>query len=85
MFMDPVVMFYVTVVILGFRLVPQIIIFASTPRRFLTRFQYNLASESSFFHASSALSDVAGMGNMSSAMRNRYLERLGETYGYGGA
>ena len=82
MSMDPV-MFYIAVVILGFQLIAGTIIFASTPRRFLPRFPYNLASEISFFHASSALSDVAGTANMSSAMRSRHLKRLGGTYGYG--
>ena len=82
MLMDPV-MFYIAVVILGFQLIAGIIIFASTPRRFLPRFPYNLASEISFFHASSALFDVAGTANMSSAMRSRHLTGLGWTYGYG--
>ena len=54
-----------------------------TPRRFLLRFPYNLASEISVFHASSALSDVAGTANMNSALRSRHLKRLGGTYGYG--
>ena len=82
MFMDPV-MFYIAVVILGFHLITGIIIFALAPRRLLPRFPYNLASEISFFHASSALSDVAGTANMSSDMRSRHLKRLGGTYGYG--
>ena len=82
MSMDPV-MFYIAVAILGFQLIAGTIIFASTPRRFLPRFPYNLASEISFFHGSSALSDVAGTANMSSAMRRRHLKRLGGTYGYG--
>jgi len=82
MSMDPV-MFYIAVVILGFQLIAGAIIFASAPRRFLPRFPYNLASEISFFHASSALSDVAGTANMNSAMRGRHLSGLGWTYGYG--
>jgi len=80
--MDPV-MFYIAAPILGFQLIAGIIIFASMPKRFLPRFPYNLASEISFFHASSALSDVAGTANMSSARRSRHLKRLGGTYGYG--
>ena len=80
--MDPV-MFYIAVAILGFQLIVGTIIFVSTPRHLLPKFPYNLASEISFFHASSALSDVAGTANMSSAMRNRHLKRLGGTYGYG--
>ena len=80
--MDPV-MFYTTVVILGFQLIAGTIISTSTPRRFLPRFPYDLASEISFFHSSSALFDVAGTGNMSSAMRSRHLKGLGWTYGYG--
>jgi len=82
MSMDPA-MFYIAVAILGFQLMAGTMIFASTPKRFLPRFPYNLASEISFFHASSALSDVAGTENMSSAMRRRHLKRLGRTYGYG--
>jgi len=82
MSMDPV-MFYIAVVILGFQLIAGAIIFAWMPRRFLPRFPYNLASEISFFQASSALSDVAGTANMSSAMRSRHLKGLGWTYGYG--
>ena len=81
MSMDPV-MFYIAVAILGFQLIAGTIIFV-TPRRFLPRFPYNLASEISFFHASRALSDVAGTANMNSAMRSRHLKRLGGTYGYG--
>ncbi|PUU76813.1 hypothetical protein B9Z19DRAFT_1129188 [Tuber borchii] len=42
-----------------------------------------LLTEISFFHASSALSDVAGTANMTSAMRSRHLKWLGGTYGYG--
>ena len=80
--MDPV-MFYIAVAILGFHLIAGTIIFASTPRRFLPRFPYSLASEISFFHASSALSDVAGTANMSSAIRRHHLKRLGGRYGYG--
>ena len=82
MSMDPV-MFYIAVGILGFQLIAGTIIFV-TPRRFLPRFPYTLASEISFFYASSALSDVAGTANMNSAMRSRHLKRLGGTYGYGG-
>jgi len=82
MSMDPV-MFYIAVAILGFQLTTGTIIFVWTPRAFLPRFPYNIASEISFFHASSALSDVAGTENMSSAMRSRHLKRLGGTYGYG--
>ena len=81
MSMDPM-MFYIAVVILGFQLITGAIIFASRPRCFLPRFPYNLASEISFFHTSSALSDVAGTANMSSAMRSRHLRGLGWTYGY---
>ena len=82
MSMDPVI-FYIAVAILGFQLIAGTIIFASgRPRCFLPRFPCNLAFEISFFHASSALSDVAGMANMSSAMRSRHLKRLGGTYGY---
>ena len=82
MSMDPT-MFYIAVVILGFQLIAGAVIFAWMPRRFLPRFPYNLVSEISFFHASSALSDVAGTTNMSSAMRSRHLKGLGWTYGYG--
>ena len=82
MSMDPV-MFYIAVVILGFQLIAGAIIFASTPKRFLPRFPYNLVSEISFFHASNALSDVAGTANMNSAMRRKHLRGLGWTYGYG--
>ena len=81
MLMNPV-MFYIAVVILRFRLIAGTIIFVSMHRHFLLRFPYNLASEISFFHTSSALSDVAGTANMSSAIPNRYLKRLGGTYGY---
>ena len=81
MSMDPM-MFYIAVVILGFQMITGAIIFASRPRCFLPRFPYNLASEISFFHTSSALSDVAGTANMSSAMRSRHLRGLGWTYGY---
>ena len=82
MSMDPV-MFYIAVVILGFQLITGAIIFASRPRCFLPRLPCNLVSEISFFHTSSALSDVAGTANMSSAMRGRHLKGLGWTYGYG--
>ena len=82
MSMDPV-MFHIAVAILGFQIIAGTIISASTPGRFLPRFPYNLASEISFFYASSALSDVARTANMSSAMRMRHLKRLGGTYGYG--
>ena len=82
MLMDPV-MFYIAVVILGFQLITGAAIFAPRPRCFLPRFPYNLVSEISFFHTSSALSDVAGTANMSSAMRGRHLRGLGWTYGYG--
>ena len=61
MSMDPV-MFYIVVGILGFQIIAGTIIFASgRPRCFLPRFPCNLAFDISFFHASSALSDVAGM------------------------
>ena len=82
MSMDPV-MFYIAIAVLGFQLIGGVIIYASRPRRFLPRFPYNLVSEITFFHASSALSDVARTANMSSAMRSRHLKGLGWTYGYG--
>ena len=82
MSMDPV-MFYIAVAVLGFQLIGGVIIYASRPRRLLPRLPYNLVSEISSFHASSALSDVAGTANMSSAMRSRHLKGLGWTYGYG--
>jgi len=82
MSMDPV-MFYIAVIVLGFQLIAGAIIYTSRPRCFLPRFPYNLVSEISFFHRSSALSDVAGTANMSSAMRSRHLKGLGWTYGYG--
>ena len=82
MLMDPV-MSYIAVAILGFQLIAGVIIFASRPRCFLPRFPRNLISEISFFHRSSALSDVAGTANMSSDMRSRHLKGLGWTYGYG--
>ena len=82
MSMDPV-MFYVAVIVLGFQIIAGAIIYASRPRCFLPKFPYNLVSEISFFHTSSALSDVAGTANMSSAMRSRHLKGLGWTYGYG--
>ena len=82
MSIDPV-MFYIAVAILGFQLITGAITFTSRPRCFLPRFSYNLVSEISFFHMSSALSDVAGTANMSSAMRSRHLRGLGWTYGYG--
>jgi len=77
------VMFSIAVAILRFQLIAGTIIFASTPRRLLPRFPYNLASDISFFHTSSALSDIARTANMSSAMRSQHFERLGGTYGYG--
>jgi len=80
--MDPV-MIYIAVAILGFQLIAGTIILASTPRRLLPRLPLSLASEISFFHASHALSDVAGTANMSSGVRSRHLKRLGGTYGYG--
>jgi len=76
-------MFYMAVVMPGFQLITGVIIFPSTPKRSLRRFPYNLVSEISFFHASSALCQVAGTANMSSAMRNRHLKGLGWVYGYG--
>jgi len=82
MSMDPV-MFYIAVMTLGFHLIAGTIIFALAPRRLLPKFPYNFASEISFFHASSALSDVPGTANMRSAMHNKHLKRLGGTYGYG--
>ena len=82
MSMDPV-MFYIAVAILGFQLIAGAIIYASRPRCFLPRFPYNLVSEISFFHKSSALSDVTGTANMSSDLRSRHLKGLGWTYGYG--
>jgi len=71
------VMFYIAVAILGFQLIAAAIVFPSMARRFLPRFLYNLVSEISFFHASSCfLFDVAGTGNMSSAMRAGHLKGL---------
>lgn len=77
MSMDPV-MFYIAVGILGFQLIARTIILV-TPKGFLQRFPYTLSSEIGFFHASSALSDVARTANMNSAVRNRLLKRLGGT------
>jgi len=83
MSMDPV-MFYIAVIVLGFQLIAGAVVYASRPRCFLPRFPYNLVSEISFFHRSSALSDVAGTADMSSDVRSRHLGGLGWTCGYGG-
>jgi len=82
MSMDPV-MFYIPMAILGFQLIAVTIIFAWAPGWFLPRFPYSLTSEISFFHGSSALSDVAGIPNMSSVMPSRHLKGLRGMYGYG--
>jgi len=70
------VMFYIAVAILGFQLIAAAIVFPSMARHFLPRFLYNLVSEISFFHASSVVFDVAGTGNMSSAMPAGHLKGL---------
>jgi len=78
------VMFCIAAALLGFQAIVWTLIFGSalTSRPFLPRFPYNLASEIRFLHASSALSDIAGTADMSSAMRSIHLKRLESTYGY---
>ena len=80
--MDPV-MFYISVVLLGFSALASIVIFTARPRRFLPRLPDNLAAEIGLFCASQALEDTAGTAHMSSAMREKRLAALGMEYGYG--
>jgi len=75
-------------VILRLQLIARIIIFTSAPGRFPPRFPYTLinlrlaSSMQTVLYPTwpewqiSALSDVSGMANMSSAIRSLHLKRL---------
>ena len=80
--MDPV-MFYISVVLLGFSALASVVIFTARPRRFLPWLPDSLAAEIGLFYASQALEDTAGTAHMSSAMREKRLAALGMEYGYG--
>ena len=80
--MDPV-MFCISTALLGFSAIASVVIFTARPKRFLPRLPNTLAAEIGFFYASEALKDMAGTANMTSAMRERHLARLGGQYGYG--
>ena len=80
--MDPV-MFYISVVLLGFSALASVVIFTARPKRFLPWLPDSLAAEIGLFYASQALEDTAGTAHMSSAMREKRLAALGMEYGYG--
>lgn len=80
--MDPV-MFYTSATILAFSIAVGILAYLFRPKNVLPRVPNTLASEIAYFHSSQALSDVSGTVSMSSASRDRHLDRLGHEYGFG--
>lgn len=80
--MDPV-MFYTSASIIASSIAVGILAYLFRPKNILPRVPNTLASEIAYFHSSQALSDVSGTVSMSSASRDRHLDRLGHEYGFG--
>lgn len=76
-------MFYVSAMIIGLNILVGILVYLFRPKNFLPRFPDTLASEIAYFYSSQALKDVSGTVSMSSASRDRHLNRLGHKYGFG--
>lgn len=76
-------MFYISAMIIGLNIFVGILVYLFRPKNFLPRFPDTLASEIAYFYSSQALKDVSGTVSMSSASRDRHLNRLGHKYGFG--
>jgi hypothetical protein len=81
-FVNPV-MFVISAVILGIYTVVSIIIIIRRPGRYLARMPTSIAAVIALFATSAAVEDVQGTSGLSSKERGKYLDRLGNTYGYG--
>lgn len=80
--MNPI-MFYTSAAIIASSIAVGILAYLFRPKNVLPRVPNTLASEIAYFHSSQALSDVSGTVSMSSASRDRHLDRLGHEYGFG--
>lgn len=76
-------MFYTSATIIGLNILVGILVYLFRPKNFLPRFPNTLASEIAYFYSSQALKDVSGTVSMSSASRDKHLNRLGHKYGFG--
>lgn len=77
------VMFYISIIIFSLNILVTILAFTFRPKNYLPRFPDTLASEIAYFYSSQALQDVSGTVSMSSASRDKHLNRLGHRYGFG--
>jgi len=76
-------LFIVSIVILSIYIGVSIIVYVRRPARFLPRFPTTIASVLAMTAASHAILDLRGTAQMSSKVRQRYLNTLGHRYGYG--
>lgn len=76
-------MFYTSATIIVLNIAVGILAYLFRPKDFLPRLPATLASEIAYFYSSQALKDVSGTVSMSSASREKHLNRLGHEYGFG--
>jgi hypothetical protein len=76
-------MFVISEVILGIYTIVAILIILRRPGRYLARMPTSIAAVIALFATSTAVKDLQGTSGMSAKEREEYLEKLGNTYGYG--
>lgn len=76
-------MYIISTIILGLFIIVGIATYIIRPGSFLTHLPSSLAVNLSTFYASNAVDDVAGTEALQPDQRARFLQRLGNKYGYG--
>jgi hypothetical protein len=76
-------LFIVSEVILSIYIIMSITIYLRRPGRYLARMPTSIAAVIALFAASAAVRDLQGTSNMTSNERERYMDNLGCSYGYG--
>ena len=76
-------LFIISEVILSIYIISAVLIYLRRPGRYLARMPTSIAVVIALFAASAAVKDLQGTSNMISRERNKFLDELGCTYGYG--
>jgi hypothetical protein len=76
-------LFIISEAILSIYIIMSITIYLRRPGRYLARMPTSIAAVIALFAASAAVRDLQGTSNMTSNEREKYLDDLGCTYGYG--
>jgi hypothetical protein len=76
-------MFIVSAIILGIYTLVAIVVILRRPGRYLARMPTSIAAVIALFATSATIKDLQGTSGLSAKEREEYVEKLGNTYGYG--